>query len=1413
MDMRMVRIGHGICRIAGIAAGLLFALLAAKTDAAVLWEIGKPDADYREFAIAGKYREYSARFSHDVLFTVGKSRTMTDWPFIQPGPGDNWAGSGTHPFRIEFDLKAAPKTPLLLRLFLVDVQAGGPTLEVDVNGRKSYRLTPYAGRTDNSLITASAGRQQSLALPLPAGLFRAGRNRIAITVVAGSWVLYDALSLEDAPGDSAQPRISDLAATVAQAADGNRVARVTLRNQGGEGALIARLDGGSSHTVRLEPGQNSFDLPLSASVPAGPMQVTVSSGGRAQRARFVAPGTVWQIGTKDGDYSELAIAGNYAGYSRQFPSDVTYIVGQSKPETDWPFIQPGPADGWAGEKAHPFTVKFNVDAPAGAYRLNVDVVDTQPNAPGPELEIAINGGHRYTIPLPNGGSDKSLTDPKAGHAYHVDLPFPSRFLKAGANSITLTIRKGSWLLYDALSLEQGIGLPETPMIAGIDAQSTMLFQRVGGKLKQAIRVTVHNAGVEGEAEGVRIEKGEARRNVPLKPGENTFYLLSPAFEKAGTGVVVANAGTHEERVTFVGKAERRWKVYVGASAHTDIGYTDFQERVFERHNDNTAAALRYSEQIPGYKWNLEVGAQAMLFKRRGPQAFSQLVERIKDGRIGLGGLYLNMLTGLCSGEELATAFTRVQDIADANGIKSIEANLTDVPTAAGTMPMLMKQAGIRYFIQGSNEWDAPPFRYDTQHASRSPIWWEALDGTKLLTLLNYRYAIAGDLGMEDDAEAVANLLPDWLRGYERPDYPYDAAYVYGVFLDNRPTDARFAEIAKAWNAKWEYPKIVLCRADEFMSYIETNYGKVVPTVRGDYGAYWEDGAASSALETAVSRKAKAQLDAAERWSALAKASPSAATEIDQAWENLLFYDEHTWGAADSISNPEGEQTRRQWAYKANFAAELDRLSTGLQESATGMLRKMDADPRKWHNPSNFRVFNPHSWSSDILVSMESKGIEPADVLVAGSYPAELVRSQEHSKIVFVARSVPPLGWQTYSLSASHNEPRNDGLLTRGTDEWTWETPDFRLRIDPKTGALSSLFDKKLSTEWVDGSKGQGIDQFLYVLGGDGGKVSHPETPVPDLHVGTHSSAVVSLVENGWMRAALHVERTGPDAPPTDTYIVFGPDRRLDFVNVVHKSETLAKEAGYFAFPIRLQKPEAARAFIELPYGVMELEKDQATGGCRDWYCTNSFMAVTDGAHTAYVATPHAPLLTSGDIFRGRLHGPGKKIDGNLYSYVLNNYWGTNYKASQGGDMVFAYSLRLDSGPFDPVMATRFGWERLADMPDPRHGTNKDIWKEYAQDTVPAGNDAGSESLLRLSDGPVVLGGLHRKDGKLTARLYNPSMQAARTTLTLPTFKIQGAWRSDLVGRPLEKLTVSGKAPGVQVTVPARGLTTVVWQVE
>ena len=93
----------------------------------VVWQIGKPDHDYSEFACAGNYHAYAEQFgAKPIVFQIGRSTPGRDWPFIQPGPTDTWAPARGQPWTIRFEIAGKPRGLYTLRIEFADVQATFP---------------------------------------------------------------------------------------------------------------------------------------------------------------------------------------------------------------------------------------------------------------------------------------------------------------------------------------------------------------------------------------------------------------------------------------------------------------------------------------------------------------------------------------------------------------------------------------------------------------------------------------------------------------------------------------------------------------------------------------------------------------------------------------------------------------------------------------------------------------------------------------------------------------------------------------------------------------------------------------------------------------------------------------------------------------------------------------------------------------------------------------------------------------------------------------------------------------------------------------------------------------------------------------------------------------------------------------
>ncbi|MCU1526924.1 MAG: hypothetical protein JWP75_687 [Frondihabitans sp.] len=262
-------------------------------------------------------------------------------------------------------------------------------------------------------------------------------------------------------------RIDVTAPQLIRTADGDLQLSYALDNTHAAAADLTFTTLGISTRVRAAAGKAATvvaSLPVSLlSAGSNTLVTFVRSGGtvvgRLSTTVVVIDepaGAIATIGAVDWTDDGFALApGGYGSYSTNFPNDVTFTVGSSDPAQAWPYIHPGPDDGWAGSRAHPFTVSFHLDAvPSAGLQLVVFLLDTHNTDPG-SVSIALNSGAPTSVALPAGGGSgyadgSALTSGDQPYQFAVDLP--AAILATGANTIVITKTSGSWMVYDAIGI-------------------------------------------------------------------------------------------------------------------------------------------------------------------------------------------------------------------------------------------------------------------------------------------------------------------------------------------------------------------------------------------------------------------------------------------------------------------------------------------------------------------------------------------------------------------------------------------------------------------------------------------------------------------------------------------------------------------------------------------------------------------------------------------------------------------------------------------------------------------------------------------------------------------------------------------------------------------------------------------------
>jgi hypothetical protein len=1027
---------------------------------------------------------------------------------------------------------------------------------------------------------------------------------------------------------------------------------------------------------------------------------------------------LWQIGTFDQSSREFAagvspVLGGPLDYSNP-AADPVYVVGKSEPGKNWPAFQPGTSNGKAGHRAHPFTIAFHLSGqPRGVYTFTAALLAYAPRVP--LLDVSINSHHGlfYQHPKLNydAGDLGSVFCPRYSTST-ITFDFPATFLKDGENRIVLTaldqpgarddsegavmVMGNSGIHYDALKLEQNVTARFQTADASVDVVPTIFYKSRNGGLAEIIEV------------GVRLNEPVKQGSVTLILGNNRFteqLAGSPEFGEQRvvfevpefTSEVVAkvnvqfNGQTRSVSRTLV--PAKKWNVFVVPHEHLDVGYSDHQGKVAEIQSRAIDEAMDIFGKAPDFRFSVDGYWSAEQFlANRNEEDREEFRQLVRQHKLFVPLQYANLLTGLPSVETLIRSLYDGYRFNHELGSTVDYANITDVPSQSGSYPSVLAAAGLKYFLPAGNGYRGP-FLMLGRLNEQSPWYWEGPDGQKILTWSSLSYHQSRIMfGLPPKLPAIRDSLPIFLQSYVRPNYKSDGVIVFGTQWENTDLNPDQMGDFPEWNKLYAFPKIHISGVAQAMDYIAGQMGDSIPVFHGDGGPYWEDGAASDALYTAMARQNEYRALSAEKFSTIsALVNPRLQPEytaLSELWRNLLLSDEHTWEADRGITDPQIQTSVEEREVKESRATNARRAVNHLLERSTSALAAFLPEPS-----GTLIVFNALNWPRAGMVETDlDMGLEIVDLGTGQTVPYEvLYAGKSFRHIRFPATDVPAVGYKCYQLRAANLEPPP----TIVTGPSTLENRFYRIDFDPASGSIRSIFDKEVNRELVDQTSPYRFDQYVYVVGADESPnrlIDYSNvTPVAKLTPhGASQGKLLSLSKLPFAQVA-RLASSGVNTPRIESEIILPEgQKRIEIINHVRKDKVYKKEGIYFAFPLAMDHP-AFRYAIQ--NGVIDPAKDILPGGGREWFTVQQWVAAQQDGVAAAIVPVDAPLVTLGDIARGTWPTEFGARRGTIFSYVMNNYWNTNYVAGQGGDFLFRYVI-TSSGAIDPAALTQLGWEAL-----------------------------------------------------------------------------------------------------------------------
>jgi len=874
--------------------------------------------------------------------------------------------------------------------------------------------------------------------------------------------------------------------------------------------------------------------------------------------------------------------------------------------------------------------------------------------------------------------------------------------------------------------------------------------------------------------------------------------------------IVLRSANKELSTSLIVPAKRQWTVYIYPHSHVDIGYTNTHSNVELIHKRNLLNGIDLAKKTANYPegsrylWNPEVLWPVERYLKNASESQRQnIIEAVKKGYLRLDAGYIHANTSSFSDEELFEFFRYRNELQELTGTKIETLVQVDIPGMSWGIPPVAAKLGVKYCFVLNNGSDRVGH---SMEQSFKPFWWLGPDGkSKVLFFQPGSYAVGAQLkgfnfwplmaGQTDSAKLIPlvktehprenfidKYLAEKLPELENSDYyPYDIFAMSWAMADNTPIDADLPEAVKSWNEDYAFPHLVIAGATDIMRVFEDKYGEQLPVLSGDFTEYWTDGLGTAAKQTAMNRASKERLIQTETlWSMLHPGEPAPRQAIEEAWRNVIMGTEHTWCYMDPSKQPITNDI-----LKVKFGY-FDDAATQSKELLNRALSTVSDE-----TSSVIGVFNTLSWVRGGLVYVPEMQSKLYNSVYDEKGQAVLSQRLTSGQLVFIASDIPSFGLRKYFLSRSKSNFKGSFALENILDNGI-----VRLKIDPQSGDISSLTLN--NQEFVDSTANSRLNSYRYLLGKVKSKTSGPQyatiaqshenNTVEQVKASEATDVRLSIRENGPLVSSILIESKAEGCKWLKREItLIAGQSHLEISNTIEKITVLEKEGIHFGFGFNVPNPITR---VDVPWGIMELEKDQLKAGNRNWITFQRWLDVSNNNKGVTFCSLDAPVFESGNLTANIIGSATNSPEwirelrpsSTIYSWALNNHWHTNFPLSQEGVIQFRYSLMPHASNYDAVVSNRFGMEQVQTLvacPVKSEIKLKPPVKIVASSTITLSSlitsSDGKSSLIRLrsvstKDEPVKLiwPGSHPKTIQLIDEGTDPHLAKIQNEVIVPS---------------------------------------------
>ncbi len=512
----------------------------------------------------------------------------------------------------------------------------------------------------------------------------------------------------------------------------------------------------------------------------------------------------------------------------------------------------------------------------------------------------------------------------------------------------------------------------------------------------------------------------------------------------------------------LGSLPKARQVQMVGHAHLDMAWLWPVRETWEAAERTFRSVLNLQQDFPELTFAHTSPALYAWIEQNRPELFAQIQAKVKAGTwdVSIGPLWIEPEMNLGNGETIARHLLYGQRYLQQKfGQRGSIAWLPDTFGFNWQLPQLLQQGGVEAFVTQKLRWnDSTQFPYALHQ-------WQSPDGTAVTSVHS------APIGEGIDPVKMARYSCDWELGTGLK----TALWLPGVGDHGGGPTRDMLELARRWQQSPFFPSIQFTTAEAYLKSLPPraslpvwNSELYLEFHRGCYINYAEQKRFNRRCEDTLY---EAELFASLRTLFTGAAYPKA--ELEAAWKKVLFNQFHDILPGTSIPEVFVDANR-------DWQAALDTAWNTRQQAMQGIIAQVNLPAAPHPQARLVAVFNPLSWarSEVVAVSAEQTQDERACFWQIRDLGGKEIASQPHCwreggktycQIFFRAESIPAIGYRCFWLVPSS---AGNPVPPVPSSSFLLENARLRVTVDPATGNLSGLFDKRYKRDLLSAGSNQ-----------------------------------------------------------------------------------------------------------------------------------------------------------------------------------------------------------------------------------------------------------------------------------------------------------------------------------------------------